>query len=368
MTTDIGTLHHLALKIADSERILRQALDFYLGPRELVGRVVLFSGGNDSTTLTHLCRFTLPSDLRATHTGHANTTIGIERTRQFVRDTSALWDLPLIEKLPPKTFAEIVCEAGLPGPAQHFKAYQRLKERGLRLIRKELVTQSRRQRVLFIAGRRRAESSRRADIVEHEVEGSVIWASPLANWTKDDLNLYREVFDVPRNPVADELGMSGECLCGAFAEPGEFERIEAIDPDAAQQIIDAEEAVRHKVNADLEEWYFDARLALVDAKMARLSGDRAGAARALISAGEKRRRLQKPHPMEKACQWGWGAYRDDPDIQPSKSGRLCSSCDARFDAPLVERLPDDDALNAVLARVAARKAARTATDAEEMSA
>lgn len=313
MRTDIDTLHHLALKIADAERILRQSLDFFLGPRELVGRVILFSGGNDSTTLAHLCRFTLPSDLRATAAGHANTTIGIERTRQFVRDICASWDLPLIEKLPPKTFHEIVCEAGLPGPAQHFKAYQRLKERGLRLIRKELVSHGRRQRVLFIAGRRRSESARRADIVEHEIEGSVIWASPLANWTKDDLNLYREVFDVPRNPVADELGMSGECLCGAFAEPGEFERIAAIDPDAAQQIVEAEEAARH--------------------------------------AGIDPQR----------CKWGWGAYRDDPDAQPSKVGRLCSSCDERFSAPLVERLEPDPALDAVLARVAARRTARSVT-------
>lgn len=297
-------------KIEDAQRILREAVTAHLDGHELVGRVVLFSGGNDSTTLTHLLRFTLPEELRATAAGHANTTIGVERTRQFVRDTCAAWGLPLIEKYPPKTFTELVRESGCPGPAQHFKAYQRLKERPLRLIRKQLVTNGRRQRVMFIAGRRRAESARRTSIVEHEREGSVIWASPLANWTKADLDEYRTLHDVPRNPIADELGMSGECLCGAFAEPGEYERIAAVDPEAAEQIVAAEHAARE---------------AGID---------------------------------EQRCRWGWGAYRDDPEAQPSKVGRLCSSCDARFDRPLVERLPDDPGLDAVIARVRAKRAAR----------
>lgn len=294
-------------RIADAERIVRAALDEHLDGRQLAGRVVLYSGGNDSTTLAHLAKFVFPADLQATAAGHANTTIGVERTRQFVRDTCANWQLPLIEKLPPKTFTEIVTEAGLPGPGQHFKAYQRLKERGLRRIRAELVTNSREQRVLFLAGRRRAESARRANIVEHEREGSVIWASPLANWTKADLDTYREAYNVPRNPIADALGMSGECLCGAFAEPGEFERIAAVDPDAATQILAAEQAAR------------DAGI------------------------------------PEQRCRWGWGAYRNTPDTQPSKTGPLCSSCDARFDKPLVERLPDDARLDAVIARIRARR-------------
>lgn len=295
-------------KIDDAVRIMQEAIDTHLEGRELVARVVLFSGGNDSTTLLHLARFGFPEPLRATHAGHANTTIGVERTRQFVRDTSAAWELPLVEKTPPKSFLEVVTEAGQFGPGQHFKAYQRLKERGLRAIRKELITSGRKQRLLFIAGRRRAESARRAAIVEHEREDSVIWVSPLANWTAADMAAYRTAHDVPRNPIAEALGMSGECLCGAFAEPGEFDRIAAVDPDAAALILASEQACR------------DAGI------------------------------------PEQRCQWGWGAYRSDPDAQPAKVGRLCSSCDARFDQPLVERLEPDPALDAVLARIRARRA------------
>lgn len=307
----------LDAKIADAERIIREALDAYLGDRELVGRVVLFSGGNDSTVLAHLARHVLPVDLRATHAGHANTTIGIEATRQFVRDTCAAWGLPLLERLPPVSYAELVRESGFPGAAMHFRQYQRLKERGLRQIRAELVTYPRRQRVLFLAGRRRAESKRRENVPEYEREGSIVWASPLAHWTDDDLAAYRERYDVPRNLVAVLLGMSGECLCGAFAEPGELDRIKAVDPDVYEQIRALEAEVHGKF-------------------------------------------------AEHRCHWGWHGWHDERRQQPSKTGPLCSSCDARG-GPLVERLPDDDRLDAMIARGRARRAARAAVALEGAS-
>lgn len=296
-------------KVDDALRIVDEAIAVHLEGKELVGKVVLFSGGNDSTTLLHL----MATYGKATHAAHANTTIGVERTREFVRETAAYYALPLIEKSGPKSYADLVLEAeGFPGPAMHFKMYQRLKERALREIRKELVTNGRKQRVLYIAGRRRSESDRRAGIPEHERIDSVIWASPFANWTKADLDEYRARHPktLPRNPVADDLGMSGECLCGAFAEPGEFERILAIDPEVAQEIVDIE-ATLHA------------------------------------------RGLDSPR-----CKWGWGAYRADPDGQPPKTGPLCSSCDARF-TPTRAAEPTPE-LQAVLDRMSARRVAKDA--------
>lgn len=305
-------------RIADAERIIREALDVHLGGRELVGRVVLFSGGGDSTVLAHLARHVLPVDLRATHAGHANTTIGVEATRQFVRDTCTEWGLPLLEKLPPVSYAELVRGSGFPGAAMHFRMYQRLKERGLRQIRADLVTYSRRERVLFLAGRRRAESARRLNVPEYEREGSVVWASPLAHWTADDLAAYRTRYEVPRNPVSEALGMSGECLCGAFAEPGELDRIKAVDLAAYEQIRALEAEVHGKF-------------------------------------------------PEHRCHWGWHGWHDERRELPSRTGPLCSSCDARS-GPLVERLPEDPRLDAVVARSRARRAARTAQGQLELEA
>lgn len=252
-------------------QILDRAIEVHAEGRRVVAEVVLFSGGNDSTTLAHLFRG------RATHAAHANTTIGIEETRQFVRDTCDAWGLPLIEKLPPVTYQELVLERGFPGPGQHFKMYQRLKERCLRQVRADLIHDSRRERVVFIAGRRRDESARRADVPFYEREGSTVWASPLAEWTKLDLNTYRLMHtDVPRNKASDLLHMSGECLCGSFAKKGELDAIAEWFPIEPARIRELERRI---------------------------------ADRADIPAARRK--------------WGWGAYRE---AKPSKLGPLCTSC------------------------------------------
>lgn len=224
--------------------------------REVVATCVLFSGGNDSTVLAHLFRY------RATHAIHANTTIGIEATRQYVRDTCAEWHLPLIEETPPDSYADLVLgkvttKAGekvwpgaFPGPAAHAFMYGRIKERALDKARHTLgIARSKKKVAIWVAGRRRQESDRRVAIPLHEADGTVIWASPLAMWTKLDMNTYRLMHlgtsdEVPVNPVTDHLHMSGECLCGAFAKPGELEQIRYFYPDVAAEIDALQEQVR----------------------------------------------------------------------------------------------------------------------------
>ncbi|MEV0759608.1 phosphoadenosine phosphosulfate reductase family protein [Nocardia sp. NPDC050435] len=273
-----------ALSPADRERrvialtdqantIVASALAEHLGTHRLMAVCSLFSGGADSTALTHMFRD------RVTHAIHCNTTIGIEETRQFVRATCADWGIPLMEEFPPQSFRELVIERGFPGPAMHWKMYQRLKERGLRQARRKLVNDGRHERVLFLAGRRRQESQRRNMIPLHERIYSVIWASPLANWTSLDLNTYRQMHpDVPTNPVSQLLHMSGECLCGSFAKPNELDEIRTWYPHVAAEI--------------------DALAAEVTA------------------AGH-------PPPLN---QWGHGQGR-----RRQRSGALCSSCEASFD-------------------------------------
>lgn len=274
-------LERVGRLIEESHEIVYRAIDEHFAKHQVAGIVTLYSGGNDSTVLAHLFR-----DV-ATHAAHCNTGIGIEMTREFVRETCRLWDLPLIEVHPPVSYEQLVIEQGFPGPGHHFKMYQRLKERGLRQVRRQLVKNPRRERVLFLAGRRRDESKRRMAIPEMDRDGSVVFASPLAHWTKQDLNTYRKMHPaIPRNEVSDTLHMSGECLCGAFAHSGELEEIRFWFPEVAAHIDELQEKVR--------------------------------------AAG---------HP-EQRCVWGWGGTLGKGEVAPSKSGPLCSSCDARFEATL----------------------------------
>jgi 3'-phosphoadenosine 5'-phosphosulfate sulfotransferase (PAPS reductase)/FAD synthetase len=286
VTLEIAAEQVAALSRAQREMRVRALIDraaeivalgvaSHLGDRELVAQAVLFSGGNDSTTLLHLMR-----QLGiVTHAVHANTGIGIEETRIFVRHVCAEWGIPLIEEHPTVDYETLVLANGFPGPAHHYKMYQRLKERALDAARKPLgVHRSRTRRALYIAGRRREESARRTDVPLHEADGSVIWVSPLAEWTRLDLNTYRGMFDVPQNQVAALIHMSGECLCGSFAKERELEMISDWYPEPRRFIerLEAEIADRRDI------------------------------------------------PDERKL-WGWGAYRGKVR-PPRRTGRLCTSC------------------------------------------
>lgn len=277
--------------IQQSRDILNAAIEEHVwnDGRMVAATVVLYSGGNDSTTLAHLFR----NDVD--YFAHANTTIGIEETREFVRNTAEEWGVPLLERMAPREqdrYRAQVLRDGFPGPAWHARMFTRLKERALEQIQRELVGNPRRERVVFIAGRRRTESARRKSVPAMERKGSRVYASPLVNWTKLDLNTYRLIEgDVPSNKASDLIHMSGECLCGSFATAGERDEIDAWFPTALDEVRELE---------------------------------------ALIA--------DRDDIPEHRKTWGWGA---DPakkalDGKPSTTGVLCSSCDDRFQPALFE--------------------------------
>jgi 3'-phosphoadenosine 5'-phosphosulfate sulfotransferase (PAPS reductase)/FAD synthetase len=284
--------------------------------RMVAATVVLFSGGNDSTTLAHIFRD------RVDCAAHANTTVGIEKTRQFVRDTCKAWDIRLIEKKPPREqdrYRAIVLDQGFPGPAHHWKMFTRLKERALEAVRNELVTNPRKERVVFIAGRRRSESQRRARVPISERKGSIVWSSPLVNWTKLDLTTYRLMAgDVPRNEVADLIHMSGECLCGAFAHENERAEIESWFPDAFAEVRELEAllAGRDDIPDYRKTWGWGWEK---DYIMRRLSNAANGLP---LDSGVENTTLPFPTLFDIDAFLA--------DVEPSESGPLCSSCDDRF--------------------------------------
>ena len=302
---DVGIANHI---IADN--------------RSLRGVVTLFSGGNDSTVLAHVFKG------RSTHAAHANTGVGIEQTRQYVRDVCADWGLPLLERKPPReddSYRAQVLMHGFPGPGRHARMYQRLKERALGLIATELVLQPLRQRVVYLAGRRRTESSRRANVPELERWGSVVFVSPLVNWTKPDMNTYRIMTAkdllpggrVPVNEVSDLIHMSGECLCGAFASYNERDMISEWYPEA---FFDIEEL--QKTLASYSADFIHPRV---------LADYRRGTMR--YEQGLRKTKPSPPKPIPAwAKVWGWSG---DPELlkksnEKPVSGRLCSSCDAKW--------------------------------------
>lgn len=218
----------LTAKVEQAHGIVSGAVKRY-GPRGIVG---MFSGGHDSLCATHIAS-QHPAFRGA---AHMNTTIGIEATREFVRRVSMERQWHLREYRPPVSYREIVLKHGFPGPGGHLFMYTRLKERCVRQLMRELQHRPG-DRVGLVTGVRLAESARRMGHVRPvKTEGGKLWVAPILNWTDDDKLEYMVFHGLPRNPVVDQLCMSGECLCGAFASPGEIAIIEAAFPAAAAEI------------------------------------------------------------------------------------------------------------------------------------
>jgi 3'-phosphoadenosine 5'-phosphosulfate sulfotransferase (PAPS reductase)/FAD synthetase len=220
----------------------------HLWPKEILNKAIemtpentpiyaLFSGGHDSLVSTHI------ASLNVMFRGvvHANTGIGIEETRQFVRDTCAAYHWPLFEikaaeLKTPQVYSDIVCKLGFPGPAQHHRMYRRLKERCLREFKAQVAYK---KPFILCTGIRKQESKKRqhmAYVVDVQRIGQWIWAAPCVNWSEYDIQAYMKHENLPRNPVKDKMCISGECLCGAFARPEERAELRHHYPAADAEI------------------------------------------------------------------------------------------------------------------------------------
>lgn len=223
------------------------------GPAEIVARALsfdpisrfaLFSGGDDSLAATAWAMENV-ADCRVLH---INTGIGVFRSREYVRDLCSSRGWPLIELRAledcGQDYEQIVREHGFPGPAQHKTMYARLKERCVRLlVRQEKAKINdprvrRRARVMLLTGIRHDESVRRMGYGGQEVSfrGAQMWVNHVYWQPREWFYSYARGLGLPRNPVRELLGISGECLCGAFAGPGELALIRMACPRTAERI------------------------------------------------------------------------------------------------------------------------------------
>lgn len=171
---------------------------------------------------------------------HINTGIGVPEVAEYGRKLCAERGWLLKEyRTPPSVYREAVLEHGFPGPASHLIMYSKLKERRVRDFIREHKTHPR-HNIGILSGARMQESKRRMSTAEPFTKrGSQIWINPILYFGDDDKARSETRFNVGRSPVSRELGMSGECLCGAMADgdgPQELAQLRAFYPATADYI------------------------------------------------------------------------------------------------------------------------------------
>jgi len=234
----------------DHHEIIETALGY--NPRAVFA---LLSGGDGSLAATHWAMKNIPG----CQVAHINTGIGIERTRNFVRETCERegWQLTEIRAREDcgQDYDEIVRKYGFPGPAQHQKMYIQLKERAIEeLVRRNKA--GRFDKIMLLTGICHDDSRRRTGYGGKEItfNGAQMWVNHMYWMGQSWAHHYLREAGIPRNPVAVELGMSGECLCGAFADKGELAIVRRVCPIVAARIEGLQQEVR-----DLHPWGWEDR-------------------------------------------------------------------------------------------------------------
>jgi 3'-phosphoadenosine 5'-phosphosulfate sulfotransferase (PAPS reductase)/FAD synthetase len=205
----------------------------------------LFSGGHDSLTSTAIAA----QHADFTAAVHINTGIGIEETREFVRETCKEQGWPLIELHSEHQYEDLVLtRGGFPsGPKSHSSMYWFLKQKPL----DALIRQTKRRRgdnVVLVTGIRVQESVRRMgagiSVPIRRDDHCRVWVNPILDWSAADCLDFMEREGLRRNPVVDLLHRSGECLCGALAREEEIHEIDLWFPEAGRRIHALEERAR----------------------------------------------------------------------------------------------------------------------------
>lgn len=210
----------------------------------------LYSGGNDSVVSTYVAYENYDID----YTVYLDTRTGLPENKKHVKDVCQKYDWDLVIAQTPLTLREYVLgnenrsSLGFPGPGTHSWVFQALKKQQLGFITTRVDDKPR-----FYSGVRSHESQRRMENVQGEKQEAErwTWISPIHNWRDERVDDYREEHELPTNPVAERIGKSGDCFCGAYDHRNStLVELEAHYPEHAEWIKELEQEAQEELGED----------------------------------------------------------------------------------------------------------------------
>ena len=217
--------------------IMEQAISVY-GKENFYA---LYSGGRDSGLVVEW----LSEHDYLKSIVHVNTGVAMQMTTDFVKDICQEkgWDLIVIEPKPKYKFADICLEFGFPGPSFHRVVMGFLKFQPMRNFFMSLND----EKASFVSGIRQMESKRRAkNFTSPYNEDSNMWfTAPFYYYTNEEMYKMRITQNIKTSPAYETgVGISGDCLCGAYASYQEKAALKKADPHLATYIEWLEEGVK----------------------------------------------------------------------------------------------------------------------------
>ena len=218
--------------------------------------VALISGGMDSAVAAHVAVTDGPADLLV----YLDTGTGLDANREYIEEYADDLGVQLWTLRTPESFEERVLADGFPGPSRHSIMYRTLKERQIGRLATMSSGRGRSSDLHVWTGVRSDESERRMEHVEPESDGPRwVWHAPIHDWSKQDCRQYLDKHELPRNPLWDALGRSGDCFCGCFGSPEEKIDLRAAGYDHhAEWIEDLESRVDLDQRQERETWAWGA--------------------------------------------------------------------------------------------------------------
>ncbi len=168
-----------------------------------------------------------------------DTGIKLEQTLQYVIETCKKFNWTLKISKTPANYDDLVMKYGFPGPSFHTPFFAYLKQRAIRVFMKEFPKGT---HFRFYTGVRTGESKRRFGTAKPQTkgEGKSVLVAPIIDWSTEKVWQYIRENNLPINEAYQTLHFSGDCLCGAFADPSEASLILAFYPEVAQRIRELE--------------------------------------------------------------------------------------------------------------------------------
>lgn len=192
--------------------------------------VGLFSGGKDSYVA---CKVHGVKEVLYCKTG-----IGLNFDFVLKICQKEGWKLNVVYPKEGETYEDFVRRFGFPKSGIHNSVMGFLKWHPMRTWVKQ-----QKEDILFISGRRKKESRRRMRMKSNreyvETEGMKFFA-PIYSWTTKQVYDYIRDNQLELSPTYETLHMSGDCLCGAFAQQGESQLLYTFHIELAEVIMDLE--------------------------------------------------------------------------------------------------------------------------------